>query len=131
MTEKIATMLMFHGDAEAAMKLYTSVFDDARITYISRYGVNEAGPAGTIKVAHFEIMGQRYMAIDSPNKPDFGFTPSMSLFVDFEYAEMLRRAHTKLVDQGSELMPLGNYGFSTLFAWINDRFGVSWQLNLK
>ena len=39
-------------------------------------------------------------------------------------------AHRKLSDGGSELMPLDNYGFSQLFGWVNDRYEVSWQLNL-
>jgi predicted 3-demethylubiquinone-9 3-methyltransferase (glyoxalase superfamily) len=65
-------------------------------------------------------------------KHDFGFTPSFSMFVDFESEEQLRHALHELGQEhgGDLLMPLDNYGFSTLFAWVKDRFGVSWQLNL-
>jgi len=131
MSEKVSTMLMFHGDAYDAMQLYVSLFDDAKIIHIDRYGVGQAGPAGTIKSAQFELMGQRFLCIDSPVEASFTFTPSMSIFVDFKHADDLKRAHMKLTHQGRELMALGHHGFSTLFAWVTDRFGVSWQLNLK
>jgi predicted 3-demethylubiquinone-9 3-methyltransferase (glyoxalase superfamily) len=64
-------------------------------------------------------------------KHDFGFTPSFSLFVTCESEEHIQRLTTALGDGGRELMPLNNYGFSRLFAWVNDRFGVSWQLILN
>ena len=67
--------------------------------------------------------------IDSPIKHAFTFTPSFSLFVECESEAELDAAFARLSDGGSVLMPPGNYGFSTKFAWVNDRFGVSWQLN--
>ena len=60
----------------------------------------------------------------------FTFTPAFSLFVDCESEAVLRQIHAALSDGGKELMPLGDYGFSREFAWVEDRFGVSWQLNL-
>ena len=54
----------------------------------------------------------------------------MSLFVECESEDELRGAFARLSEGGSVLMPAGNHGFSTLFAWVSDRFGVSWQLNL-
>ena len=58
------------------------------------------------------------------------FTPALSLFVDCESEQELTRIYPELLEGGSALMPLDNYGFSRKFAWVNDRFGVSWQLNL-
>ncbi len=58
------------------------------------------------------------------------FTPSTSHFVDCDDAQELREAFRKLSEEGEGLMELANYGFSTEFGWVNDRFGVSWQLNL-
>jgi predicted 3-demethylubiquinone-9 3-methyltransferase (glyoxalase superfamily) len=60
----------------------------------------------------------------------FTFTPSLSLFVDCESEADLERIFAALSEGGGVLMPLGNYGFSRRFGWVNDRFGVSWQLNL-
>ena len=71
------------------------------------------------------------MCIDSPIAHAFTFTPTFSLFVDCDSEAELHRIHDALVVGGATLMPLGDYGFSRRFAWISDRFGVSWQLNLK
>ncbi|MBT5874623.1 MAG: VOC family protein, partial [Candidatus Latescibacteria bacterium] len=58
------------------------------------------------------------------------FTPAISFFVECESESELDGAFKSLSDAGSVLMPPDNYGFSTKFTWVNDRFGVSWQLNL-
>ncbi len=131
MSEKAATMLMFDGVAYDAMQLYVNTFKDAKITHMERYGTGQAGQAGSIKIAQFEINGQRFMCFDSPTKYDFRFSPAMSIFIDFEHADDLKRAYAKLSDQGQVMMQLGHHGFSTLFGWIADRYGVNWQLNLK
>ena len=75
-------------------------------------------------------MGREFLCIDSPTKHKFTFTPSMSLFVDCEDQAELEAAFDRLADGGKVLMPVNNYGFSTRFGWVNDRYGVSWQLNL-
>ena len=67
---------------------------------------------------------------DSPAKHAFTFTPSISLFVECADEAELDEAFRNLSAGGAVLMPPGNYGFSTKFAWVQDRFGVSWQLNL-
>jgi predicted 3-demethylubiquinone-9 3-methyltransferase (glyoxalase superfamily) len=69
------------------------------------------------------------MCSDSPIKHGFTFTPSNSTFVEFDSVAELERVFGLLSEGGQVLMPLGNYGFSERFGWVNDRFGVSWQLN--
>ena len=70
------------------------------------------------------------MCIDSTTKHEFGFTPAMSLYVQCDSDDEIDRLYCRLAEQGQELMPLGSYGVSAKFGWVNDRFGVSWQLNL-
>ena len=68
--------------------------------------------------------------MDSAAPHAFTFTPAMSLFVECESEEEIRRLYSALSNAGQVLMPLDDYGFSKQFGWVNDRFGVSWQLNL-
>lgn len=126
----IRPFLMFEGKAEEAMSLYVSLFPESRIETVNRYGREGPGPEGTVQLASFTLAGQTVMCIDSPAKHVFTFTPSFSFFVDLETEEELERIAAILGKDGAVLMPLDNYGFSRKFTWLNDRFGVSWQLNL-
>ncbi len=123
--------LMFQGAAEAAMNLYISIFPGSAMIDIVRYGPGEAGAVGSVMKATFSVAGQTVMCIDSPIKHAFSFTPAFSFFVDCESEEEVERITNALLEGGQALMPLGEYGFSRKFAWVNDRNGVSWQLNLK
>lgn len=127
---QISTFFMFEGKAEEAMNFYTSIFDNSEILSISRYGANEAGPEGTVLHATFSLNGQEFMCIDSFVKHDFSFTPSISLYVTCDTEEEIDRAFEKLSQDGSVLMPLAAYPFSEKFAWVADKFGVTWQLTL-
>jgi predicted 3-demethylubiquinone-9 3-methyltransferase (glyoxalase superfamily) len=122
--------LMFEGKAEEAMRFYVSLFADGKIIDSERWAPGEPGPEGLFKKATFSIAGQTVICFDSPVKHNFTFTPAFSLFVDCESEDQLRRLCEALIEGGVALMPLNNYGFSRLFVWLNDRFGVSWQLNL-
>lgn len=128
--ESIRPFLMFQGEAEAAMNFYASLFPDARITDIQRYGPGAPGKEGSVMRATFCIAGQSVMCIDSPIKHAFTFTPAFSFFIECSSEEELGRLLAALSERGGVLMPRANYGFSREFAWVNDRFGVSWQLNL-
>ncbi len=122
---------MFQDDnAEEAMNYYTSLIEDSQITSIVRYGPNGPGKEGTVMQATFTLKGQEFMCIDSNVKHQFSFTPSFSIFVTCDTEEELDNLYHELIEGGQALMPLGDYGFSKKFGWLNDRFGVSWQLNL-
>ena len=128
---KVTPFLMFQGGkAEEAMNYYTSIIKDSEIKSIVRYGVNEAGDEGTVMQAVFALKGQEFMCIDSNIKHQFSFTPSFSIFVTCDTEEEINNLYQKLIDGGEALMPIGDYGFSKKFGWLNDRFGVSWQFNL-
>ena len=131
MARAVATHLMFEGAAEEAMSFYVSLFPGSEITQVTRYGPGEPGKEGTVKRADFKLIGHDLICIDSPVKHGFTFTPSVSIFVDCESAAELDEAFNRLAAGGKVLMPLDNYGFSTRFGWCQDRFGVSWQLNLR
>jgi predicted 3-demethylubiquinone-9 3-methyltransferase (glyoxalase superfamily) len=130
MDRQVATFLMFTGDAEEALTLYVSLFPGSEIVHVERYGPGEPGKAGTVKHARFTVAGHPMMCSDSPVTHAFGFTPSISLFVDCASAEEQQAAFATLSAGGKVLMPLDAYGFSTRFGWVADRFGVTWQLNL-
>lgn len=127
MQQKITPFLMFAGQAEAAMTFYTSLFDDGAITSIRRYGVGAHMPEGSVMHATFTLAGQQYMAIDSSGH-DFGFTPAISLYVNCASEAEIERLFAALSEGGSVMMPLDAYPFAKKFAWVGDRFGVSWQL---
>jgi predicted 3-demethylubiquinone-9 3-methyltransferase (glyoxalase superfamily) len=134
LNQKITTFLMFFGKAEEAMNFYTSVFDQSEIISITRYGANEVGyeigNEGNVLHATFSLMGQVFMCIDSNVKHEFTFTPAISLYVTCDTEDEIDRYYEKLSQDGTALMPLAAYPFSEKFGWVQDKYGVSWQLNL-
>lgn len=130
MSQKITTFLMFEGRAEEAMTFYRSLFPDAEVRSLAKYGPEGPGAEGSVVHAIFTLAGQEFMCIDSAMEHGFGFTPAVSLYVDCADEAEIDRLYAALSEGGGVLMPLGNHGFSTKFGWVNDRFGVSWQLNL-
>ena len=126
---KIRPFLMFAGKAEEAMNFYVSLFYGAEVLSIVRHGSNGPGVEGSVMTASFRIGNQTVMCTDSTEKHDFSFTPAFSFFVECESEQEIRRLYGALVAGGNAPMPIGEYGFSRMFAWVNDRYGVSWQLN--
>lgn len=130
MATSVRPFLMFEGRANEAIAFYVELIPNSEIVDVTRYGAGEPGPEGTVKFAVVRLAGQQVLFSDSFVSHGFTFTPSLSLFVDCESEADLERIFTALSEGGGVLMPLGNYGFSRRFGWVNDRFGVSWQLNL-
>ncbi len=117
---------MFDGNAEEAMKFYMSLFSGSEIINIVRYQEGQPGKAGTVMNAVFSLNGSHFMCIDSAVQHDFSFTPAISLFVATESAEEIEHLYKSLSKGGKIFMELNdNYG------WLEDRFGVSWQLFLN
>ena len=129
-TTQARPFLMFQGEAEAALTAYAALIPGSQIVELNRYGAGEPGPEGKVKRAVVNIAGTTVLAIDSPVQHAFTFTPAFSFFVDCASEAELDRIWTALEPGGGVLMPLAAYGFSRRFGWLNDRFGVSWQLNL-
>jgi predicted 3-demethylubiquinone-9 3-methyltransferase (glyoxalase superfamily) len=126
----ITPFLTFKGKAEEAVRFYSSTFDSAELLILERYGANEMGAEGSVRMAIFALKGQRFMCIDSIVPHEHTFTPSVSFFVECDSVDEIDRLFTALSLEGKVHMPLDSYGFSTRFAWVDDQFGVSWQLNL-
>ncbi|WP_221892498.1 VOC family protein [Winogradskyella flava] len=128
---QITTFLTFQNkDAEQAMNFYVSIFKNSKITEVRRHGKESPAPEGSILMARFELNGSQYACSDSYIKHEWNFTPGVSNFVDCASNEELESLFTKLSENGKVLMPLADYGFSKKFGFIEDQFGVSWQLNL-
>ena len=132
--QKTTTFFMFvgkqHGKAEEAIQYYVSLFKNSRIINIVLYGAGEGEPEGTVKYAVFTLNGQEYMAMDSNMAHQFTFTPAISIFVTCETEKEIDTLFKALSEGGSVFMELNKYPFSEKFGWVEDKFGISWQLNL-
>ena len=126
----LTPFLMFTGRAEEAMDFYVATFPDAEVLEIDRYGAEEPDREGTVITASFRIGEQRLRCIDSPPVHAFDFTPAVSFAFDCDDEAQLDGLFAKLSDGGAVLMPADAYPFAKRYAWVNDRFGVSWQLRL-
>ncbi len=130
--KQITTFLTFqNNDAEQAMNFYVDIFENSKITEVKRYEKGGPAPEGSILMARFELNGSPYACSDSYIKHEWDFTPGVSNFVDCKSNEELENLFSKLSKNGKVLMPLANYGFSEKFGFVEDQFGVSWQLNLN
>lgn len=112
------------------MNDYVSIFDGSEVVSIIRYGAEGPGEEGTVMHALFTLKGQQFMCIDSSVKQGFTFTPAISIFVTCDTEQEIDEVFRKLSDGGAVLMPLSQTQVSKQFGWVQDKYGVSWQLNL-
>jgi predicted 3-demethylubiquinone-9 3-methyltransferase (glyoxalase superfamily) len=128
-TQKISPYLWFDSQAEEAATLYASAFAGSRMTDVTRYGDAGPGPAGSVMIAAFELAGQRFFALNGG--PLYKFTPAISFSVHCDTRQEIDELWQKLSAGGKVLMELDKYPFSERYGWLEDRFGVSWQLILQ
>ena len=137
--QRIVPNIWFDHNADEAAEFYTSAFPDARILQTVHYPTEglldfQQEFAGKVLTVEWEIGGYRFLGINAG--PEFRPNPSVSFFVNFDPSvDPEARAHldelwTALSDKGTALMPLQSYPFSPHYGWIQDKFGVSWQLML-
>lgn len=131
MTKKITPLLIFNGQAEEAMQFYISLFQNSEIKQIIKYNSEGCEKEGKVMRALFTMNGREYMSSDSNEGGHFTSTPALSLFADCNSEEELDRLFDRLSDGGKVLVPLHKDDFSKKFGCIRDKFGVSWQLNLR
>jgi predicted 3-demethylubiquinone-9 3-methyltransferase (glyoxalase superfamily) len=116
-TQKITPFLWFDTNAEEAVNLYTSIFENSKIISLTRYGDNAPAPKGTVMSAKFELEGLEFMALNAG--PHYKFTPAVSFLVKCDTQAEIDRFWTLLTADGGEPGRCG---------WLKDRFGLSWQI---
>jgi predicted 3-demethylubiquinone-9 3-methyltransferase (glyoxalase superfamily) len=132
MMKGITPHLWFDKEAKEAAEFYTSLFPDSKITNITTL---HDTPSGDCDVVSFKLSGQPFMAISAG--PLFKFNPSVSFIVNFDPSreknarEKIDALWEKLSQGGATLMPLQQYPFSERFGWVQDKYGLSWQLILS
>jgi predicted 3-demethylubiquinone-9 3-methyltransferase (glyoxalase superfamily) len=125
---KIAPCLWFNDQAEEAARFYTALFGGSRIVSTARYGEAGPGPKGSVMTVIFQVLGMDVMALNGG--PAFTHTPALSFFVSLGTKGEVDALWRGLSEGGTVLMDLGEHPFSALYGWVQDRFGVSWQLSL-
>ena len=128
--QKITPFLWFDNQAEEAVEFYRSVFNNSKreeSTHYNEASSNASGqPKGSVMTVPFQIYGQNFIALNGG--PIFKFNPSVSFFVNCKTADEVQTLWDKLSVGGKALMPLDKYPFSEKYGWIEDKYGLSWQL---
>jgi len=130
--KKITPHLWFDKEAKQAAEFYVAAFGgDSAVTNVTPIFDT---PSGDVEVVAFRLLGHEFMGISAG--PLFKFNPSISFMVNFDPSQRadakpaLDALWRKLADGGTALMPLDKYPFSERYGWIQDRYGLSWQLIL-
>lgn len=123
--QKIVPHLWYDKEAKEATTFYASLFEQSGIL---KTNVIKGTPSGDAEMVTFELAGQEFMAISAG--PFFKFNPAVSLMVSCDSVEEVNAKWNALSENGTVLMPLAVYPFSGWYGWIQDRYGLSWQLML-
>jgi len=121
--QKITPHLWFDTEAKEAAELYTSLLPNSKIRKVTTL---HNTPTGDCDVVSFELSGQSFMAISAG--PLFKFNPSVSFHIKCKTKEEVDALWGKLVIGGKVLMELGSYPFSERYGWVQDKYGLSWQI---
>ena len=122
--QKITPHLWFDKEAKEAAKFYTSVFEDSKINNTTTL---HNTPSGTVDVVTMELLGQEFTLIGAG--PLFKFNPSVSFLVACKTKNEVDALWEKLSEGGMALMELGEYPFSERYGWVQDKYGLSWQID--
>ena len=120
--QKITPFLWYDHQAEEAAGFYTSVFKKSKIQEVVRH-------AGGVQIVRFSLMGYEINALNGG--PAFRFNPSMSFTVTCKTTTEAKRIWKQLSKGGTEMMPLQKYAWSALYGWVQDRFGLTWQITVS
>jgi len=130
--QKIKPCIWMNQNGEEAANLYVSLVENSRILDISRYGKegfeHHGQIEGTAMVIELELAGYRLQILNGG--PMFKPNPSISLFIQLPDADVVDRMWNGLVDSGTVMMAMSAYSWSPKYGWLNDKFGVSWQISV-
>jgi predicted 3-demethylubiquinone-9 3-methyltransferase (glyoxalase superfamily) len=121
--QKITTHLWFDKEAREAAELYTSVFPNSKIKSVNSL---QNTPSGTVDIVGINLSGQEFTLLSAG--PYFKFNPSVSFLVACKTKEEVDAFWKRLYEGGSALMELGEYPFSQWYGWLQDKYGLSWQI---
>lgn len=124
--QKITSHLWFDKEAKEAAAFYTSVFPDSHITTSTT--ITDT-PSGDSDMVSFTLAGQQFMAISAG--PYFKLNPSISLFVIFDSEADIEKAWNVLIEGGKALMEYNTYPWAQKYGWLEDKYGLSWQLSFS
>lgn len=124
--QKIIPHLWFDKEAKEATAFYTSLFADSKIKNVTT--ITDT-PSGNSDIVDFALAGQDFMAISAG--PYFKFNPAISMFVVFDKEEEIDEVWNKLVDGGKVLMAYNTYPWAKKYGWLQDKYGLSWQLSMS
>lgn len=124
--QKILPHLWFDKEAKEAATFYTTLFNNSHIDNITT--ITDT-PSGDCDMVTFTLLDQKYMAISAG--PYFTLNPSISMFVTFTSEASIDEAWNKLAEGGKVLMPYAAYPWAAKYGWLQDRFGLSWQLSMN
>ncbi|MEZ5962277.1 MAG: VOC family protein [Planctomycetota bacterium] len=126
----IVPCLWFDDRAEAAASFYVETVRAGRVTATTRYpsAIDNPSnkPRGSVLAVEFELAGARFLAVNGG--PLFTINPSISFFLHTDSVAETERLFDALATGGKAMMPLGTYPWSERYGWVQDRFGVSWQV---
>lgn len=122
--KKIVPHLWFDKEAKEATAFYTTLFHDSKVNNVST--ITDT-PSGDCDIVSFTLAGQKFMAISGG--PYVKLNPSISFFVVFESEAEINSVWDKLLDGGTVLMPYDTYPWAYKYGWVQDKFGLSWQLS--
>ena len=114
--------------AKEALDFYSNIFTSFSLVSIKHHAEPHEE---LVMLAVFSIDGQEIMISDSLISHEWSITPGISFFLEKDDEDSLKHLAESLGAGGKTHMPPGNYGFSTLFAWVEDKFGVNWQINVE
>lgn len=126
--QKIIPFLWFNNQAEDAVLFYRDVFPNSSTLFLNKWSEDSSFPSDKVHSVAFKLEDLLFCGFDAG--PAFQFNPTISFFINCETEQEVEYYWNRLSESGEVLMPLDSYPFSAQYAWVADKFGISWQIIL-